>query len=268
MAGEPINDPSKLNDASALLKDLLDNRATYGYDLLADYSQIFSLTNELNKEIIFAVQESRAIPNQGSTMAFVMTPVNSNFSGPKGQYHLGCSKTFYNSYEPADVRRDVSWIYSYTHSGTGALVTYGVDDPYKDTTLGIAPGKYKDPDMNCCDGANDIIIFRFADAYLMYAEIQNELNGPNATAYQYLNAIRTRANASTYNTAAGLTKDQFRELIYKKRFWELSFEFHEVFAIRRFGKVQEAISQNFLAKKRNTVYKPEFEFFPIPAVEK
>jgi starch-binding outer membrane protein, SusD/RagB family len=268
MAGKPINDASKLTAARDLLKDIIDNKAQYGYGLETDYAKVFDLTNELNQEMIFVVQQTQAVPDQGTAMAFVMTPVESPFSGPKGQYHLGCSKTFYDSYEANDVRRDVSWIYSYNSSVDGRLITYGVNYPAGDANTGIAPGKFKDPNMNCCDGDNDMPIYRFADALLMYAEIENELNGPTALAYTNLNAIRSRAQTSTYSPAGGLTKDQFRELIYKERFWELSFEFHEVFDIRRFGRVKESIEANYLAKKIGTVYKPEYDLYPMPLLEK
>jgi hypothetical protein len=77
--------------------------------------------------------------------------------------------------------------------------------------------------------------------------------------------VRDRANASLI--PVGGTKDEFRERIYKERFWELSFEHHEVFDVRRLGKVAEAISQSPEAAKVGTTYKPHYELWPIPQPE-
>jgi alpha-amylase len=41
----------------------------------------------------------------------------------------------------------------------------------------LKENKYHDADQGCCDGDPDIVIYRFADALLMYAEAENELNG-------------------------------------------------------------------------------------------
>jgi hypothetical protein len=52
---------------------------------------------------------------------------------------------------------------------------------------------------------SDFPIFRLADAYLMYAEcFVRGAGGNGATALGYVNALRTRANATTIN-AGGLT---------------------------------------------------------------
>src|SRR5690606_6054390 len=110
-------------------------------------------------------------------------------------------------------------------------------------------------------------IYRFSDVILMLAEIENELNGPTAAAFDYLNEVRERADATAYDPQAATTQAGFRELIYKERFWEFSFEFHEVFDIRRMGKVKEAIETGFETQLNGTVYNPKYELYPIPLAE-
>ena len=103
-------------------------------------------------------------------------------------------------------------------------------------------------------------------ATYMYAEAENELNGPTNEAYNFLNQVRDRAGASLY-TPGSHTKEELRDLIIQERYWELSFEFHEVFDLRRFGLVEDAINQNFEAQLKGTVYRPDFELWPIPTKE-
>lgn len=265
MAGLPLNDASKMPMAHAKLKEVLDNRSQWGFELLPSYEDAIRIDN--NAERIFATQQSREIENQGTSMAFVwggrLWPYGRANSG--GQFHGGYSKDFYDSYESTDVRRDVTMAFSYPNVRNGSILTYGTGQ--YNANFGIAPNKYHDPEQGCCDGSPDIVIYRFSDALLMYAEAENEINGPTTTAYQYLNEVRARGVASTYDPAGGLSQDEFRELIYKERFWELSFEFHEVYDLRRFGKVAEAIAANPEAQRAGTVYETKFELWPIPLAE-
>ena len=74
---------------------------------------------------------------------------------------------------------------------------------------------------------------RMADLYLLYAEALNELNGPEAEAYQWIDLVRSRAglqsveeswsnystDPSKYQTQSGL-----REIIHQERSIELAFE--------------------------------------------
>lgn len=265
MSGLPLNDVSKLPLAHAKLKEVIDNKATWGYELLASYEDAIRVEN--NAERIFAIQQSRLIEDQGSTMAHIwggrFWPYGQ--AGRGGQYHGGFHQDFYDSYEPTDVRRDVTMAYSYPDVRNGNILTYG-RAPYN-AGFGINQNKYQDALQSSSNGDPDIIIYRYSDALLMYAEVENEINGPTADAYQYLNEVRARAMASTYDPSAGLTKEEFRELIYKERYWELSFEFHEVYDLRRLGKVAEAIAANFEAQKINAVYQPSYELWPIPLAE-
>jgi hypothetical protein len=74
------------------------------------------------------------------------------------------------------------------------------------------------------------ILYRMADAYLGYAEALNEsLAQPNATVYQYVNKIRTRAGIP--DLKPGLNKEQMRLAIQRERRVEFNCEgirFHDV----------------------------------------
>ncbi len=86
-------------------------------------------------------------------------------------------------------------------------------------------------------GVNQLI-FRLADAYLMFAEAENELNGPTPQAYERINAIRNRAEVQELS---GLTQEEFREAIMDERKWELAFEHHRRWDLIRWGKLVEAV---------------------------
>lgn len=82
----------------------------------------------------------------------------------------------------------------------------------------------------------NFVVFRYADLLLMLAEIENELNGPDA-AYLYVNEVLTRARGVGAIPAnwSGLTQAQFRhDIMFEYRF-ELLGEGHEWFNERRRG---------------------------------
>ncbi len=266
MSGKPVNDASQLEDAKVLLTDLIENRQEYGYDLEADFMSVFNLNNELNKEMVFVAQFTSKAPGYGSSIQYYMSPVFSKFANTAigGEYDMGCSLEFYQTYGDNDVRKE-SWVWSYIDRNTGEEVTFGAHPyPWGDENAGLASAKYQDEDGGIGSGDNDLPIYRFADAYLMLSEIENELNGPTGLAYTYLNVIRNRAHADPFDENVGMSKEQFRDIIYHERFLELSCEFHEIFDIRRFGKVKESIEANYWAQKAGTAYREDFELYPIP----
>ena len=65
---------------------------------------------------------------------------------------------------------------------------------------------------------------------LIYAEATNEVSGPTPEAYAQVNAIRKRADLAPL---AGLSKDAFRQAIWKERAHELCFENKAYFDIQR-----------------------------------
>ena len=58
------------------------------------------------------------------------------------------------------------------------------------------PHKYRKPipnERDPSDGDNDFPLIRYADILLMYAEVENALNGPTPLAYEQINKVRDRA---------------------------------------------------------------------------
>lgn len=69
-----------------------------------------------------------------------------------------------------------------------------------------------------------VIVFRYAEVLLSYAEAENELNGPSAQVYDYLDQIRTRAGMPVVDRAKYASKEQLRELIRRERAVEFAGE--------------------------------------------
>jgi len=271
MAGAQVNDASKMTLAHSKIKEVIDNASDYGYELLPSYADAIYIDN--NSERVWAIQQTQAVEGQGTAGTFVWAGIGSPNGGvPRGQGHGGWTQEFYDLYGDVDTRRDVTMQYSYIHDTSGEVTFFSGQpvseydgDPYKQT-WGIPNNKYIDTDQGCCDGDPDIIYYRYSDALLMYAETENSLNGPTDIAYEYINRVRERANATPYNLGDH-TKEEFAELIFTERLLEFTFECQELYDIRRLGKVQEVIEMAPLPVAEGTVYKAAFEVWPIPNTE-
>jgi len=88
-------------------------------------------------------------------------------------------------------------------------------------------------------------VIRLAQMYLLYAEALNEVSGPGANTYLWIDRVRTRAGLqgvlqSWSNFAKSpskpTTKDGLREIIQRERLIELAFEGKRSWDIRRWKK--------------------------------
>jgi hypothetical protein len=108
----------------------------------------------------------------------------------------------------------------------------GEDLPFNDATFvlestGARPLKFElDPGATDENMGNDWPIFRLAEMYLIKAEAENELSGPNE-ALPYLNALRERAGAETMSSVS--SRMEMHQLIVQ----EEGFEFLEEGGLRR-----------------------------------
>lgn len=145
-------------------------------------------------------------------------------------------------------------------------------NPTEDRPTGYGVMKYLDQRTHTTPSnpnppANDvnIIQFRLAEVLLNYAEVQNELEGPDATVYELINEIRTRAGLP--NLPAGLSKEQMREKIRHERRVELAFEngsrYFDLKRWRIMGDVYSKVTDGILTYRfENRFYK-----WPLPLQE-
>ncbi|MGK9118395.1 RagB/SusD family nutrient uptake outer membrane protein [Olivibacter jilunii] len=108
---------------------------------------------------------------------------------------------------------------------------------------------------------------RYAETLLIFAEAENEVNGPTSEAYEALNAIRRRSNASL-QSVGNMDQQQFRSFVLEERRRELHLEGVRAWDLRRWGiylPVMNAIGvdANNIIKRRNNAHL----LFPIPEEE-
>jgi starch-binding outer membrane protein, SusD/RagB family len=88
------------------------------------------------------------------------------------------------------------------------------------------------------DNAGDIILMRYADLLLMYAEAKIELNQLDQSVYDALNAVRKRVNMPA--VPAGSSQQYLRSVVRRERKVELAMEGRRLFDIRRW-KIAEQV---------------------------
>jgi hypothetical protein len=123
------------------------------------------------------------------------------------------------------------------------------------------------------------ILIRYADVLLMYAEAKIELNEIDASVYDAINQVRTRAGMPAV-APGSMSQAELRELLRYERRVEFAMEGHRIFDIRRW-KIAEVVmpGQHFgidymeggqlqTIPADNRVFNPARDYlWPIPATE-
>jgi len=99
-------------------------------------------------------------------------------------------------------------------------------------------------------GARNFVIYRYADALLLFAEADNELNGPTAEGIDAINKLRLRAGLPVLDAAKTADKISFRNAIRNERRFELHGECKRRFDLIRWGEFINA------TKNYSTVWLP------------
>ncbi len=233
--------------------------------LVSSYSNLWSVTNENNSEVIFDIQYIRKAGLGGNLTLFLATNVTQELYNIS-YYDFPASVDFYKSFETGDQRRSVTFhdrmkvkiggvdteVY-YDASGDPKVATWRRSDNNdwvgRSVVSASVPGyrKFVDFDKANARGNQEepnYVILRYADVLLMLAEAQNEINnGPTAEAYNYLNMVRRRAFGKPVNTPdatidyAGLDKQGFRNALYTERRKEFVIEDQAWFDGKRFWDI-------------------------------
>ena len=130
------------------------------------------------------------------------------------------------------------------------------------------------------------ILFRFAEAYLNYAEALNEVSGPVKEVYDAVYELRKRNYVITSRARypAGMTQSQMRDRLKKERQVELAFEEHRFWDLRRWKDAETKLNQPAMGMKitfnqadttysyqtfevEDRVFYPRFYWYPIPRIE-
>lgn len=134
--------------------------------------------------------------------------------------------TYYLSFDPKDVRRDVS-IANYTITNAGNdqnPVWIHVGTQFSSLMGGKFRIQWAVAPQEAAERNMDIPMLRYADILLMYAETQNYLHhGANSEAINALQQVRDRAGVGHLPIPTG--EQDFLEAVIQERKWEFADEF-------------------------------------------
>lgn len=207
-----------------------------GYTLDPNYRSLFDGTNERSPEIIFSIQNIR-VDGYGGRFTEWFSPITSPALYAGGaQNQFQAERAFYDSYNAADVRKDGTWLTSFTVGTRTETWTWtSSPNPTGSSRYGsTGPAVRKYLDLGSADGGAeepDVVILRHGDLLLSSAEAINEVSGPTAEAYGYVNQVRARARVP--NLTPGLSQAQFRDSVFLERRFELALEGHGLLDNRR-----------------------------------
>jgi hypothetical protein len=205
MAGSPLNDISKYADAKMWASKVIEDTEA-AHTLNPSYPDIFIKlasdkydTNESIWEVEFSgnlMDDYSETGNQG----YINAPqVAAGSPNGVAVAYMRTNAKLYNVFEPGDNRKWWS-IAHFTYAATGAIGTKTMNVPIPTTEAAkysLFPAKFRREyeviiPKGTASTPQNVPILRFADVLLMYAEAENEINGPTPDAVNKINDIRRR----------------------------------------------------------------------------
>jgi len=212
-------------------------------NLFPTYEDVHKESTENRLEHLFMLQYNTLVAGAPMDNMYPnFKPVT--FNGPGGTGSTVPTPSFYQSYEPGDLRtkdQDGYFYTTYFTNGSGARFDLGAPYIFKhfnrtsSGTFGVAGTRQNN--LN-------VPQIRYAEVLLTYAEAQNEVGGPTQAAYDAFKRIRDRAQLTT--PAFGTyTQASFREAVWKERWHELCYEQITWFDMVRLRKVFNEKTKGF-----------------------
>jgi len=216
---------NRKSEAITLLQDVITNS---GYGLQSSYANVFSIANEMNSEIIFAVRYKAGGLGLGGNFANTFAPLGSgsaviNGDGDGLNYPTNDIDTATNG----DTRKAT------------IMATYGTGSAAK-----LYVKKFFSPVVLTDDAENDWPVLRYADILLMMAEAQ----GFTPTSIDYINSVRPRAGLPLYTTTTITNTTQFELALSNERRIEFAFENQRWFDIVRFNTTLTTLTSEQVMK--------------------
>lgn len=270
--------------AADLAQDVVEsNEYSLPGDVEQQFTDLFFEKNSAgrNPEVIFADVND---PNLGighELPCLTVSEVAGPSLAPNSWNQISSELPFYNSFDDADLRKDVTFLTEFENEA-GEMVTYNIDDVVNDGIPEDSPAfkKYakaaEETGGRGCRDDNDFVILRFADLLLMKAEALNEANNePTNEAYDAINQVRKRAGLEPLS---GLNYEEFREAVYTENRKELVAEGQGWYTLQRFWDIatnriyehaeydEQFPGRQFGPRLNNlNIEEPKHRLFPIPA---
>jgi hypothetical protein len=246
MAGQPLNKGAAYYKLAAdKSKEIIDysNANPTVINLFPNYLDLHDVNKEDILEHLFEIQYQITVasnPMDNYYPNFKAVTVN----GPGGTGSSVPTLSFYNSYEPGDLRaknQEGFFYTSYYRNGNGDPFDLGAPYVFKHFNI-VANGTagVKGTAQNNLD----VPQIRYAEVLLIYAEAQNEVGGPTQAAYDAFKRIRDRAKLTT-PALSTYSQASFREAVWKERWHELCYEGITWFDMVRLRKVYNETTNGF-----------------------
>ena len=200
-------------NAADMAQDVIDLGV---YDLESTYADVFSMANEGNSEMVWALTKH---PNAGVNAQNALT-YPPNYPRPYPNNGVFAARTylfddFVNSFDPVDTRTELI-VTKWAPAGGDTIYGLGMDQSF--------PGKWDwDPNSSGWMAGNDIPVVRYADILLSRAEALNEVSGPSQEAIDLINDVRERAGVTPL-LLGDYDQSTLRDAILQERKWEFWYE--------------------------------------------
>ncbi|MEC5146373.1 Putative outer membrane starch-binding protein [Chitinophaga sp. 180180018-2] len=238
-----------------------------GYTLYSTYQKLFSYAAEGNPEVILDRQFIKDnLPNNVFSMmapysqkngnsTYVPTKALADLYQTKDGKDINSPGSGFDPYHPYD-NRDPRLRYSLFVEGDilpsgiafrpapNSGTADAIGSTYIASTTGYNLKKYINPEdyanpTNC--GIN-MILLRYAEVLLTYAEAKIELNQLDQSVYTAINTVRQRADVNMPALQPGLTQAQLRDAVRYERTVELAFEGLHLYDIRRWKTAENVMN--------------------------
>ncbi|CAM3359241.1 RagB/SusD family nutrient uptake outer membrane protein [Zobellia roscoffensis] len=272
---------AKWNIAASSAREVME----LGFELHDNFEELFTYEGQTSKEIIFSLQYlkgtkvhgtpnfltsrlaggvSNEVPPQSMIDSYEMTdglPIDeSPLYNPSKPFEnrdprLGSSIVLPNSvlfgYQ-FETNVDSTMVWNYNTTPPSRVPNNDATNAYA-TYTGYLYRKYTDIEDIEDDLNSDInlILIRYAEVLLIYAEAKIEANDIDDSVYEAINKVRQRPSVEMPKIATGKNQNHLRSIIRKERKYELANEGLRLMDIRRWGIAEDVMSGDLLGRIPN-----------------
>ncbi len=207
-----------------------------------------------NGELMFQVGSIGGVGAADSRLGFYDGPRVNN----QGNSAINPLISYFYLFDSLDLRRDVTIAPYWVRADGVTKQTTNTSATNTSTSIAVNlnPGKYRrdwntsiPPTFTGQFLGDKWQILRFSDVLLMFAEVENEMNGPTSLAYNAVNMVRRRGFAKTIGTIdatvdlpAGLSKSDFFKALVRERSLELGGEGVRKYDLLRWNLLAPALA--------------------------
>lgn len=253
-------------NAEMVGRKLIDKNV-YGYDLMDNYEDIFTLANEGNKEIIWAINAAQGI-QEHLWFAELLPSIYPEGDGVNkwGDHYISWYFLEKHPFQEGDKR--FSRIVAEFEDKNGVVHNKENDFKKEGNFLGfgaICGTKYKIEAVAAQKCYKDLIIYRYADAITLLAEaIVRNSNQVTPEALGFLNEVRKRAGLDIYQPTDINGVEDFLEKVLEERGHELWWEGCRRQDLIRHGKFIEEIKAKADYVGEKSLVNEHYYLLPLP----